>query len=153
MQRRSRSVALLIAALSAGASCRDHFSTRVSGLYVLRTIDGKPLPATVAEAGSDRFVLIADSLRFDLGGQVQRKHVVRWINTSLTPGAITVVETRTFPYSVDGTNIVIGPACTQDACSVIASDVGTIDVNSVRLMVRILWPGEPLFVFTRPDPQ
>lgn len=147
-----------VSALSAVAivlvlpACRDStgVSERLSALYVLETIDGAPLPATAAEGGGQQYILLADSLAFDLSGQVRRTYVVRWISTSPVALDTTYRQTSAFPYSISRGKLIIG---SQQSCGPLANCVGweegSINPHAARVTARIFWPGDPDFLFTR----
>lgn len=148
-----RPTALVVVALVT-AGCREAPSApqRLSALYVLQTINGNPLPATAAQGGGQRYVVLADSLVFEAGGHVRRTYAVRWM--SATPPVMDTIysQTLTFPYSIDGNRLTIGArqSCGPNANCVGWED-GTIDGKTARLVARILWQGDPVFVFAHRD--
>ena len=147
-----RTAFLLVALATAGCWEAPSAQQRLSALYVLQTINGNPLPAIAAQGGGQQYVVLADSLAFDLSGFVRRTYTVRWI--SATPPVMDTIYNQTliFPYSIDGNRLTIGArlSCGPNANCVGWED-GTIDDNTARVVARILWQGDPVFVFAHRD--
>lgn len=143
-------IAVASALLSAG--CREVTSVpeRLSALYVLQNVNGMSLPATAAQGGGQQYVVLADSLAFDPSGQVRRSYTVRWISTSPRLVDTTYSQTLVLPYSIERNRVVIGfrGPCPANA-NCVGSEEGTIDGTAVRMIARLLWSGEPEFVFVR----
>ncbi|HKW09401.1 MAG TPA: hypothetical protein VJO33_03415 [Gemmatimonadaceae bacterium] len=142
-------LALLVALLAAG--CRDAPSApqRLAGVYVLESVNDNPIPATAAQGGGQQYIMLADSLVFDLSGHVTRSYTVRWISTTPPVTDTIYSQTLTFPYSIDRNRLTIG---THQSCPANANcvgwDDGTIDGTTARVVDRIFWPGAPVFVYS-----
>jgi hypothetical protein len=117
---------------------------------VLQTINGQALPATAAEGGGQRYVVTADSLVFDATGHVRRSFTVRWLSTSPRLLDTTYHQSLLFPYSIERDHLTIGSQarCPANA-NCVGWDEGTINEAVVRLADRVLWSGEPDFLFAR----
>jgi hypothetical protein len=143
-------VVVAIVALSAGCSDPASVQPRLSALYVLRTINGHSLPATASQGGGQQYIVLADSLTFQPDGQVRRSYAVRWISS--TPRFFDTVYTQVahYLYVIEDRKLTIGftAPCPPNAVCVRLEE-GMIDVAAVRLNARLLWSGEPEFVFTR----
>jgi hypothetical protein len=145
--------AVLACAMSiASLGCRDISAVpqRLSALYVLQTINGLRLPATAAQGDGQQYVVLADSLRFDVNGMVTRSYTQRWISS--TPPLIDTIYSSTLvlPYSIDGKAITIGY---RQGCGPLANCIGYeegfIDASTVQISGLLLWSGAPEFVFKR----
>ena|SRR5689334_21113883 len=147
-----RAVAVAIALLGVGCRHAESPRERLAGLYVLQSINGAPIPAVASEGGGQRYTVLADSLLFDLDGNVRRSYRVRWIST--TPPVIDTVYSQTFtiPYSIEQHQLTIGirQSCGPNA-NCVGWDEGTIDSRTARVKSTMLWSGAPEFVFTRTE--
>jgi hypothetical protein len=138
----------------AGVSCREptSVSPQLRATYALVRVNGSYLPTVVAEGGGQRYTLFADTLQFELDGRVRRTQVVRWVSTDMAPGDTTYTQRMTLPYSIDGKSLVMGytTPCPPNA-NCIGFDSAVIDEETVTMVARMFWPGEPRFVFRRVD--
>lgn len=147
-----RTIGVLVALVMLDAGCSDPASVpaRLSALYVLRSINGHSLPATASQGGGQQYIVLADSLAFEPDGQVRRSYAVRWISSD--PRFVDTVYTQIarYWYAIDDRKLTIGytAPCPPNA-NCIRSEEGTIDAAGVRLNARLLWSGEPEFVFIR----
>ena len=133
-------------------ACREptKVTTPLHATYVLTRVNGASLPAVVGEGGGQRYTLLADTLQFELDGQVRRTQVVHWVSSTFAPGDTTYAQRITLPYTIDGSSLMIGYAapCPPNA-SCIGFDAGEIDDAKVTMVARMFWAGEPKFVYQR----
>jgi hypothetical protein len=144
-------IATTLAALAAGCGDSVLVSPRLSALYVLNAVDGHPLPATVAEGGGQRYIILADSLLFESNGQVRRSFAIHWISNSPRPLDTVYTTTVRFPYTIAGPALTIGYTVAEcpDNANCVGSAKGTIGSATLTLYDGLFWPGEPALVFTR----
>src|SRR5207244_10191990 len=114
----------------------------LTAIYVLQSVNGHSIPATAAQGAGQQYVVLADSLAFDLSGQVRRTYTVRWISTAPPLQDTVYTQTMTFPYSIERNKLTIG---FQQSCGPAANCVGweegTIDATTARVIDRIFWSG------------
>ena len=139
-------VALTLAACDAPTAVQPH----LSATYGLVRVNGRHLPTVVAEGGGNRYTLLADTLQFMPDGNVRRTSLIRWVTTEPVVSDTTYTQQFTLPYVVDGRTVIMGyrTPCPPNA-NCVGSEQGDIDSETLRLTARMLWPGEPQFVFRR----
>lgn len=148
-------IALALApCLSSLAGCSDGMGpddTNGEAAFALHSVNGRSLPTTVAEGGGERYVLVADTLRFSADGTVARTTVVRHLSTSsLYPPDATYHQEWDLPYVLEGIRLTIGyrDPCPPNALCV-GFETGTFTPTGLRVVGRLLWPGDPILEFHR----
>jgi hypothetical protein len=69
---------LAVLASAAAAGCADSTAPRnATGVFVLRSFDGQPLPALTQDYPTLRFFLVADTIVFYANGEYTERSVVR----------------------------------------------------------------------------
>lgn len=112
--------------------------------YVLQTMGGKGLPATVIENENGRFIAIADTLRFSGSGKVTRIHVMRRVNapSPISPDT-TYRSVRELSYRFERGRVWIGFDCPLNA-NCIGPATGMFSQRGLLLAGPILYPSQIL---------
>lgn len=137
-----------------GTGCSETAGPEGGGFeaaFALRSVNGHELPATVAEGGGQRYVLLADTLRFQVDGTVARTTVFRHFSTTPSWPADTIYRTQgNLPYDLNNKWIIIGSRspCPPNAIC-IGSETALITPRGLRVVARLRWPGEPILEFDR----
>jgi hypothetical protein len=84
-RRRLTRAGFLIGSLS--LACRSDVvgPGRVEGSYVLESVDGRAMPATAAEGGGQRYIVLADTLGFSASGMLVRSLAYRHLSATFAP--------------------------------------------------------------------
>jgi hypothetical protein len=99
----------MFAALVTLAACGGDDSTNlrpatVTGTYILRTVNGSPLPYTTVQLGDDKFEVMADTITLKDGGIWTGGGTIRVTQS----GSVSMTtSTSTGTYSLTGTAITI----------------------------------------------
>ena len=118
--------------------------------YVLESVNGVAIPATAAEGGGQRYVLLADTLRFSRDGTVARSFAFRHVSETVSPRD-TVYESRmTFDYRTTPSGVAIGffTPCPPNA-NCVGFEEGVLTPDGVIVRARLFWSGEPVLRFRR----
>lgn len=134
------------------SGCRDGTSVaqRINAVYVLRTINGQPLPAYASQGSQYGFLLRGDTLVFSDSGFVTRSMTFDRVSVQLLEPDTTYHVTVRPPYSIDGRALLIGARfyCAPNALCT-GWDEGTIDAAEVCTTQGMYWAGAPQFVYAR----
>ena len=115
-----------------------------------QSVNGARVPATAAEGGGQRYVLLADTLRFSRDGIVARSLVYRHFSSTFVPRDTVYQYRMTLPYTVTGERLTIGyvqPGPPNANC--VGFEEGTITESRATVLGRLYWPGEPVLRFHR----
>jgi len=149
-----RRVAVIVVIFSLSTACRSDglhpVAAQLDATYALESVNGVPVPATAAEGGGQRYILLADTLRFSRDGVVARSLVYRHISTTFAPSDTVYQSRMTFPYTVSGERLTVGytDPCPANA-NCIGFDEGIITESQAIVRGRIFWSGEPVLRFRR----
>ena len=161
MRRRSlllASAALLGAAppaCSGGPTASLAVGTEAGATYVLRRVDGRPLPARVSDHSEGYEEILADTLRFGTDGRVHISGAVHSVIRQPFYARDTVVTPRwDRGYLRDGDRVTIGTDPCDDVIIRLASCVGP-DTGSFRgdsLVLATEAPDAPRRAYVRLTP-
>ena len=126
--------------------------TEVGATYVLRRVDGRPLPARahVTDEGFTEF--LADTLRFAAGGEVRQRRVTRTVIAQPAYARDTVFdESIVRRYTRDGAGVRVTPGGICDEGDALAlcvpPDTGAFRGDSLILALQM--PGAPRRAYVR----
>jgi hypothetical protein len=133
IEQRRFGVRIVIAAVLAGLSgplsaCMDGDvvgSSTVTGSYVLRTVNGSPLPYTIAGTGTDKTEILDDAITlFQGGGYSESGHTRVTVNGQVT----NTTNTESGSYSLFGTSVSLASSGAPH------SRVATIQANTMTIV-------------------
>jgi hypothetical protein len=154
LQRGSRVALVGVAISTLLAACgSDGFgpvTEHLDASYALESVNGAPIPATAAEGGGQRYILLADTLRFSRDGVVERSVVFRHLSTTFSPSDSVYRVNGTFRYTVRTGHLTVGNTkpCPPNA-NCIGFEEGIITPSEAIVRARLYWSGEPVLRFRR----
>lgn len=142
--------ALLVATCAVSFGCRDSGAPQyLSGTYVLASINGNAVPATLSANGGYQYIIVADTLVFFSGGTAVRTRVARYISPGPVPAEDTSLTRRPLPYSIEGRTLILGLRITCGPAELCTSwEEGTIEHD--RISVAAAYSrGTPVLSYVR----
>lgn len=111
---------------------------RFSGVYVASSIMGSGLPATIRH-GTDKDILLADTLKFSNDGMVYISLAFRRVSTTSSPADTVYRVQMRRPYVIDGTRVTIGMERCPINALCMGPEIGEIDSSGAQLR-SAFWP-------------
>lgn len=140
---------VLLVACSDGAGPGE---VLLDGTYVLRAVNGRGLPTTIAEGGGQQYIVLADTLRFSRNATVARSMAVRHLSATpeFYPADTTYHQVMSFPYVVESNRVIIGyrDPCPPNALC-IGFEEGEFTPTGLHVVGRLFWSGDPILTFRR----
>ena len=126
---RVRAALLLVALLALAVGCRTTVEPAQSRVFILMSIDGKPLPAAMPVASSSSVTVLHEELILDSHGVATRNTVIQ----SATPGGD--LYTSQYSYTEAGGVLTLGEyICTGSAsCPHHFTEEGPIGIDALTL--------------------
>jgi hypothetical protein len=125
----------------------------LSGRYLLRTVDGRPLPCVFTSGGLEEYTTLSESITFDPSGAATHERTMRQVSRH-TGRDTTYTLVDEAAYRQSGARVEIGrfrPCPPNAFCP--ANDVGTLrgaDLVLTSSMYNTGSGARPILVFTRP---
>jgi len=138
---------VMMLAVIGAAGCRssgEPLPLMLRGTFVLRTVNGGPLPADISIQPNYQVILLADTLRFDSRRLARRARTERLQSSTLAP---TVAHTTAdFAVRIVGETIYLDFLCPFGAfCTTNGPEVGRlVDANT------LMFGGSQPYVYVRP---
>lgn len=157
MRTRTPLLWTLVISLVALTGCSDGVGPGESadeGTYALSHVNGRAIPAIVAEGGGQRYIVLGLTLRFSRDGTVARSVTMRHLSTTPPyPPDTTYHHTMNLPYVLEGNRLIIGyrDPCPPNA-SCIGFEEGELTISGLRVVGRLLSSREPVLTFRRVRP-
>lgn len=135
-----RLIAALTAVVIAGCSNSTGPGTRVTAVYVLETIGGQPLPATVSTNLGGTTTVFWGTLSLDEAGKAT---IVEHRRNQTGANQQEQTSAGRTDYKLTGTSIYVGPPCLDDTPDCVPGRVGQLAATTLTLSAPL---GEPQYV-------
>lgn len=133
MHRALVRAALALAVAGAATACGDESTTQpitTTRYYLLKSIDGKPLPYNLeADPAAPKVFVVYDGLTLRADGTASRTRTIREVTASMDQ---TTTQTGSYTYQLSGTRITLLPNCPPGAMCV-PGEEGTISDSQLTL--------------------
>jgi hypothetical protein len=130
--------------LAAGCSDSTAPPERVTAVYVLETIGGQPLPATVSTDIGGTTTVFWGTLSLDAAGKAT---IVEHRRNQSGPNQQEQTSAGRTDYELTGTTIFVGPPCLDDTLDCMPVRVGQIAATTLTLSAPLSEPPSLVYAY------